>query len=353
MVNSAFVVYALIVIFILILILPVISKKIERNLELFFLMMGLTSSIVSGTLGYQILYEAILAPLMIHSIPLGIFQVVLIAGIFFTRYMGEIEKAMGKLELKLGVYVIFPLLVFILGIGSSIISAVVASVIIAEVSRVLRIEVKKRNSALVVSAFSIGLGASLTPVGEPLSTILVLKLSGPPYYADFLFPFRILWVYVIPIIVIVSLISYFILRNARKSVEYVIPEKPDYRKPVMRALRIYIFVFSLTLLGSSFTPVVERFIIGISPGMMYLFGITSSFLDNATLTAAIISPSMNILQIKSFLISLLISGGFLVPGNVPNIVIAYSHGISFREWARIALPIGLPLFVAMFFIINI
>lgn len=337
----------------LILLLPVVSRKIERNLEIFFLIMGILASIISGSFSYQILNEAFTAPLFIHGIPIGIFQVVLIAGIIFTRYMPDIEKRMKNLEKRFGIPFVFALLIFLMGIGSSIISAIVASLIIAEVSRVFPIERKIKNLGIVFSAFSIGLGASLTPLGEPLSTILVLKLSGPPYYADFFFPFKILSLYILPLIVMLSIISYYFLKRARpyKVEEYL--KRPTYRDSLIRALKIYIFVFSLTLLGSSFTVIVEKYIIGLSPTLMYLFGASSSFLDNATLTAAIIAPQMSVFQIKSFLVSLLISGGFLIPGNVPNIVIAYTHNISFKEWAKLALPIGIPIFFAMFIVLNI
>jgi len=40
---------------------------------------------------------------------------------------------------------------------------------------------------------------------------------------------------------------------------------------------------------------------------------------------------------------LLISGGMLIPGNIPNIVAAGRLRIGSREWARIGLVTGLPL----------
>lgn len=353
MLGDSFIIYMLFAILLLILLLPVVSRRIERNLEILFLIMSILASIISGSFGYQTFSEALIAPLFIHEIPIGIFQIVLIAGIIFTKYMPDIEKIMKNLEKRFGMPFIFALLIFLMGIGSGIISAIVASLIIAEVSRVFPIERKIKNFALVISAFSIGFGASLTPLGEPLSTILVLKLSGPPYYADFFFPFKILALYILPLIFVLSIISYYFLKRAGsyKVEEYL--KRPTYRDSLIRALKIYIFVFSLTLLGSSFTVIVEKYIIGLSPTLMYLFGASSSFLDNATVAAAIISPQMSVFQIKSFLISLLISGGFLIPGNVPNIVIAHTHNISFKEWAKLALPIGIPILIAMFFMVTI
>jgi predicted cation transporter len=42
-----------------------------------------------------------------------------------------------------------------------------------------------------------------------------------------------------------------------------------------------------------------------------------------------------------------LSGGFTIPGNVPNIVLATVLKIGFREWIKLALPIGLAVFAAI------
>jgi predicted cation transporter len=46
--------------------------------------------------------------------------------------------------------------------------------------------------------------------------------------------------------------------------------------------------------------------------------------------------------------SLLIAGGMLIPGNIPNIVAAGRLKISMREWAIIGVPIGLVTMVIYF-----
>ena len=64
-------------------------------------------------------------------------------------------------------------------------------------------------------------------------------------------------------------------------------------------------------------------------------------LDNATLAAAEIGPSLTEVQIKSALLGLLISGGMLIPGNIPNIIAAHALHIKSTEWARLGVPLGL------------
>jgi predicted cation transporter len=56
-------------------------------------------------------------------------------------------------------------------------------------------------------------------------------------------------------------------------------------------------------------------------------------------------------QITAALMGLLISGGMLIPGNIPNIISAGKLGITSGEWARLGLPVGLVLNVVYFVLI--
>lgn len=352
------VIYSLIAILVAVLIGPLLSRRVEENLEVFFLVMGFLASLVSGSLGFKLLLEALETPVMVRGVPIGIFQAVLLAGILFERFRGRLRSALSSGRAISVAPTIYTILVLALGLGSSFISAIVASVIIAEVARTLDMPRSVRIYLLVLPAYAIGAGAALTPLGEPLSTIAVAKLSGEPYHADFFFLARLLWDYVLAIVIACTLLSWYLYRRSLRTIEAVVARESayvgghssggGYREAVVRALKIYIFVFALVLLGHSFDPIVDRYIVHLSPEAMYLFGSVSAALDNATLVAAMLSPEMDLFQIKSFLISLIIAGGFLIPGNVPNIVIAYTNGISFREWALKALPIGIPMFLGSF-----
>lgn len=80
----------------------------------------------------------------------------------------------------------------------------------------------------------------------------------------------------------------------------------------------------------------------------------SAVLDNATLAAAEISPAMDRETIEAVLLGLIISGGMLIPGNIPNIIAAGKLNITSREWASFGVPVGLATmvlyFVVLFFI---
>ena len=85
--------------------------------------------------------------------------------------------------------------------------------------------------------------------------------------------------------------------------------------------------------------------------ILYWINMVSAILDNATLTAAEISPEMTLLQVRAVLMGLLISGGMLIPGNIPNIIAANKLGIRSRTWARLGVPLGLALLVLYFVIL--
>jgi predicted cation transporter len=50
---------------------------------------------------------------------------------------------------------------------------------------------------------------------------------------------------------------------------------------------------------------------------------------------------------------LLISGGMLIPGNIPNIISASKLGITSKEWARLGLPLGLVSMVIYFIVLFV
>jgi predicted cation transporter len=50
---------------------------------------------------------------------------------------------------------------------------------------------------------------------------------------------------------------------------------------------------------------------------------------------------------------LIIAGGMLIPGNIPNIISAGKLGISSREWARLGVPLGVATMIVYFLILYL
>jgi predicted cation transporter len=348
------IVLGLIIILVLVLILPFRVKKIEENLEPFFLVMGIIAVTISNLWSIDLIIEAIEAPVKIsevYGIPIGIFQVVLIVGLIIHYYNKPIYSALVTLMKKIGVRTFALIFVVLFGLASSLISVIVCAVLLAEIALVMPLERKKKVEFIVIACFAVGFGAALTPVGEPLSTIAVKKLAGEPYHADFFFLFNILAHYIIPAVILLGILA--VLRVGKQSTENIgIPEYTEtLRGVIVRALKVYAFVAALILLGGGFNPLIVWYISKIPPEILYWVNMVSAVLDNATLTAAEIGPSLTLDQIQSALMALLISGGMLIPGNIPNIVSAARLKITSSEWAKVGVPLGLVLMGAYYVII--
>ena len=185
----------LVFILLAVLILPFIFKSIEHNLEIFLLVMGVLSVSVTCLWSRDLLIEAITSPI---SLKHPIVEVVFLSGLVFRSINKKIGHSINKLVEIFGLKLFIFLLIIVLGLFSSVITAIISSLILAQVISELKLDKKTEIKLVVITCFSIGLGAALTPVGEPLSTIAVAKLSSVPYNAGFFFLFNQLWWLIIP-----------------------------------------------------------------------------------------------------------------------------------------------------------
>jgi predicted cation transporter len=201
----------------------------------------------------------------------------------------------------------------------------------------------------IVACFAIGLGAALTPLGEPLSTIVVSKLSGAPYHANFYYLFNLLALYVFPAVIILAIGGIFLVHQVPDDTEETLaaePHEENLSEVFVRSFKVYIFVMALIFLGAGFKPLIDVYLTKLSSQALFWVNMVSAVLDNATLAAAEIGPSLSESQIKSALLGLLISGGMLIPGNIPNIIVAHALHIKSTEWARLGVPLGLIMMIA-------
>lgn len=335
-----------------VLILPFKIKLIEHNLELFFLVMGAVSVTISGLWSDELVIEAIKAPVIIGSMPIGIFQVVLIVGLLIFFFNKQFEKGVAFFVNKLNRRVFIFLIIFLMGLLSSVISVILAAVLLAEMAACLPLQRNDRIKLVVLTCYSMGLGAVLTPLGEPLSTILVQKLAGAPYYAGFTWPFSHFAVYVIPGVLAISILGTIWIGKKKNTADAMCEEKTEGIKAVIiRAMKVFVFVAALVLLGEGLKPVIIWFFTQVHAAILFWVNIVSAVLDNATLTAIEIETDMTLTQITAIIMGLLIAGGMLIPGNIPNIVAAAKLKISMREWAIIGIPIGLALMVIYFLVL--
>jgi predicted cation transporter len=357
----------LFIIFLVVLIGPFKIKIIEHNLEVFLFICGVLAMTISGFVklagtetGWRlgIIEEALTSPLKItevYGIPIGIVQIVLVVGFIIYKWHTPIHEAIRKMTNALSLKVMAFILISILGLVSSVISAILAAIILVEMISALHLSRKSEIDLTVIACFSIGLGAALTPLGEPLSTIAVSKLSGPPYYAGFDYLIKLLGIYILPGILAYGILGMFFLGKADPKDHGLGYEdyNETFKDVIMRAVKVYVFIAALVLLGDGFKPLIFEYFTQVPSTILFWVNMVSAILDNTTLAAAEIGPALTESQIKSALMGLLISGGMLIPGNIPNIISASKLGITSKEWARLGVPLGLVSMVIYFIILFV
>ena len=350
----------LVVVALLVLILPFRVKWCEHNLEVFFLIMGLLAVTISWQWSGELVVEALKAPVIIRSLPVGIFQVVLVFGLLIHYFHKPFYRGIHRMVNRISIRAFMAILILVLGLISSLISVIVTSVILAEIVSALPLNKSDRVKLVVVACFALGLGAVLTPLGEPMSTILVQRLSGPPYNAGFGWPMGQFAIYIVPACVVLAVFGAVWIGRKKISAgdaassageSELIEYSETLRTVLMRGVKVFAFVAALVLLGAGLQPLIEWFLVKVPAAALFWINIVSAVLDNATLTAIEVSVQMSLSKIIAVVMGLLIAGGMLIPGNIPNIVAAGRLKISMREWAVIGVPIGLVIMVIFFVIL--
>ncbi|MEK5441264.1 MULTISPECIES: DUF1646 family protein [unclassified Fredinandcohnia] len=333
----------LLVILIFVLFLPFSVRIVEKNLELFLFVMGLLAAVVGGVFSSQLFIRAAVDPI---KITLAVF----IAGLLFKWFHTPLQKSIVGLSRRIPFRLFIGLVVIILGLISSIITAIIAALVLVLVASSLRLERASMIRFVIIACFSIGMGAALTPIGEPLSTIAISKLNE-----EFFFLISLIGPQIFAALLLFGLLATLVVEppNRKKGMVEKESNLETYEEILVRALKIYFFVMGLTLLGAGFEPMINRYFIGLDPLLLYWLNMISAILDNATLAAAEISPAMDHFTIQSILLGLLISGGMLIPGNIPNIIAAGKLEITSKEWAKFGVPMGLCVMMGYFIIIYL
>lgn len=330
-----------------VLFLPLTVHKVEENLEAFLFLCGAFAVTVSHMWSGHLVLTAL-------EDPIKITLAVLIAGLLFRKFNKNIQHLTHWAVKKLGLRWTLFLIVFLLGVTSSLITAIIAALILAEVAVMLPLERKGRIKLVTFSCFSIGMGAVLTSIGEPLGTVVLSKLAGEPHNADFFFLIDHLGWYVLGGILFMSGMASS-LRECPICHAPGVKEGTDehsVKSIVVRAAKVYLFVMALVFLGDGLKPLAMQTISHLSANWLYWINMLSAVLDNATLAAIEVTPDIQTRTLTFLLMSLIVSGGMLIPGNIPNIICASKLGIKSKEWAKAAFGLGLAIMIAYFVILS-
>ncbi len=327
------VILALFAVLALVLLLPFLVKKVEENLELFLFAMGVVAVTVSAQWSLPLLEEGLLEPIKISA-------AVLVAGLLFKFLRPAARKAVGRSVATLGVKGFSFAVVVVLGLVSSVITAIIAALLLVEVIDCMKLDRKDEIRLVVVSCFSIGMGAVLTPLGEPLATIVIAKLRGEPFNASFWFLFAEFWRFVLPGVLGFGVLAAIIVKAGSEDAGLSEDRAEGIGDVLLRTAKTYLFVMALVFLGTGFKPIIDAYISKLPAAGLFWINSISAILDNATLAAAEVGPTMSMSQLAYALLGLTIAGGILIPGNIPNIISAGKLKIKSGEWMAVGLPVG-------------
>ena len=333
---------------VVVLILPLTVHKIEENLEAFLFACGAFAVTVSHVWSGHLVLTALKDPIKITV-------AVLVAGLLFRQFNTHLQKLTQKAVKGIGLRWTLFLIVVILGLTSSIITAIIAALILAEIAVMLPLERAGRIKLVTFSCYAIGMGAVLTAIGEPLGTVVISKLSGEPHNAGFFYLIQHLGWFVVGGVLFMAGMASSIREGQEKAPGAQAAEMGSdntIKGIVIRAAKVYLFVMALTFLGDGLKPLAMKTITHLSAGWLYWINMLSAVLDNATLAAIEVTPAISDRTLTFLLMSLVVSGGMLIPGNIPNIICASKLGIKSKEWVKAAFGLGLALMSAYFVILT-
>ena len=321
---------------------PLVSKWVENHLELFLLFIGLAAVTVAGGWNKDFIYQTVNAPVNVAFI-------VLVVSVIFNYYSRYIFRILFILLRSFEPCYSFAILVFLLGLTSSVFSVTVAALVLAEVLQVVNLEREQTVKVTVYACYAIGLGALLFPLAEPLGLIIYNELAAGVHKADFFFMLRHFFGWIVPGIALMAFAAGYTVRNANTQLELHIREdKEDYKSILRRTWHIYMFVAALHLISTGLRPFAQSTVAHLSGKILFWANAASVVIDNATLAAIEVTPNVSLPNLMYMVVGLAAFGSMLVQGNLPNIVAAEKLGIKSREWARVAVPAGLVLMSGYF-----
>ncbi len=309
---------------------PLAVQALERNLEAYCLILGVIAVTLSGQWNRPLLAQIV-------SAPAPITLAVVVAGLAFARFRPALERSFARLREARSRPLLTSIAIIAIGLASCLISAIVGALLLVEAIGMLRLGPPARNNVAVAGCFAIGLGSALTPAGGPFSAIVAHGLD-----LRFFDLWRLLGAWLIPGIAVSGVLAAWFARDDYDLIAEEMAVRERVRDVVFQGAKIFAFVAGLTLIGAAYGPLAARWIPRFGPSLLFWGNTLSAALDNATL-AALETHGMTPAHLRPALLSMVISGGMLIPGNIPNIVCAGILEIRSVEWARIGVPIGVAM----------
>jgi predicted cation transporter len=328
------------VILALLLVGPLAVAKIEHNIELYCLVLGVLATLLGNGFTRELILEAL------HE-PIAISVAVIVAALLFGWLRPALDRVFDRLRTRVSRPVLTAASVFVIASISSVITAIVGALVLVEVVGLLHLGGEKRTRVVVAGCFAIGMGAALTPLGEPLSTLAARALDLP-----FFGLFELLAPWVFPGVIASSIVAGAFARGGYDDAPEGAHVQQTYAAIFLQAGKVFAFIAGLVMISSAYGPIANEYVSKMSNDLLFWANTVSAALDNATLVALEVH-SMTLIRAREAILSLLISGGMLIPGNIPNIVSAGALRIGSGAWAKIGVPMGLVMLGIYFALIKL
>ncbi len=183
------------VILLLLLFGPLAITSIEHNIELYCLGLGILATYLGTGFSQELVNEAM------HE-PVAISIAVIVAALLFGWSESWLERIFGRLRGRVSRPLLSASAVFVIAAISSVITAIVAALVLVQVIAMLHFKREMSVRVTIAGCFAIGMGAALTPLGEPLSTLAARAL-----HLGFFGLFTLLAPWVIPGVVASSIVA--------------------------------------------------------------------------------------------------------------------------------------------------
>lgn len=319
---------------------PLLIAPVGRNLELYCLSLGMAGVTAGAQWEWRLVKRAATAPILITA-------AVIVAGLLFEYGREPLDRAFARMRAVAPRPLLTGLTIFAIGMLSSVITAIVAALVLVEALGLLQVAGESRTRVAVAGCFAIGLGAALTPIGEPLATLVADALQ-----LGFFGLFRMLGPWVMPGIAGASAVAGFFARGEYDLAASEIHVRESKWELLFESAKVYAFIAGLVLISEAYAPLAAHYLPLFGDNALFWANTISAALDNATLVALEVHH-MGAERVIDVLLSLLVSGGILIPGNIPNIVSAGALRIESVEWARIGVPLGLAMLGIYFAVLRL
>lgn len=319
---------------------PLAITTIEHNIELYCLALGVLATLLGTGFTRELILDAL------HE-PIAISIAVIVAALLFGWTRPALDRGFRHLRRRVSRPVLTAASIFVIASISSVITAIVGALVLIEVIGLLHFASDKRVRVTVAGCFAIAMGASLTPLGEPLSTLAARALD-----LHFMGLFELLAPWILPGVLASSIIAGAFARGEYAEAPAGVHMQQSYTTIFVQAAKVFAFIAGLVLISHAYGPIANEYVSKMSNDLLFWANTVSAALDNATLVALEIH-SMTLPRAREAILSLLVSGGMLIPGNIPNIVSAGALRIGSAAWAKIGVPMGLVMLGIYFAVIKL